>query len=125
MRLGKRIPLPCWIGTMSSGHSHETSSRQAGRQMRQVQSNMPSFVELTVFLIIAAIGVGLAINVGQSRPGLGIAIAVASVIFAALVGASIKVANQWERGIVLRLGEFQSIRGPGLFFVLPIIDRVR
>ncbi|OHB85999.1 MAG: hypothetical protein A2V98_14210 [Planctomycetes bacterium RBG_16_64_12] len=41
------------------------------------------------------------------------------------MAASIKVANQWERGIVLRLGEFQSIRGPGLFFIVPIIDRVR
>ena len=36
-----------------------------------------------------------------------------------------KVANQWERGLVLRLGQFQLIRGPGLFFVFPIIDRVR
>ena len=93
--------------------------------MRQIQSNMPSFVELTVFLIIAASSVGLAIYVGQTRPGFGIAIGVAGVIVAGLVAASIKVANQWERGIVLRLGEFRSIRGPGLFFVMPIVDRVR
>jgi regulator of protease activity HflC (stomatin/prohibitin superfamily) len=93
--------------------------------MRQIQSNMPSFVELTVFLIIAASSVGLAVYVGQTRPGFGIAIGVAGMIVAGLVAASIKVANQWERGIVLRLGEFQSIRGPGLFFVMPIIDRVR
>jgi regulator of protease activity HflC (stomatin/prohibitin superfamily) len=84
---------------------------QAGRQMRQIQSNMPSFVELTVFLVIAAISVGLAIYIGQTQPGFGIAIGVAGVIVAGLVAASIKVANQWERGIVLRLGEFQSIRG--------------
>lgn len=110
---------------MSSGQSSEMLARQAGRQMRQIQSNMPSFVELTLFLIIAAGSVGLAIYVGQTRPGFGIAIGVAGVIVAGLVAASIKVANQWERGIVLRLGEFQSIRGPGLFFVMPIIDRVR
>ena len=50
---------------------------------------------------------------------------VAGAIASALVAASIKVANQWERGLVLRLGEFRSMRGPGLFFVVPIIDRVR
>jgi regulator of protease activity HflC (stomatin/prohibitin superfamily) len=93
--------------------------------MRAQQSNMPSFVEGAVFLIFAAISIGLAIYVGQTRFGLGISIAVGGIILSALLAASIKIANQWERGIVLRLGEFQSIRGPGLFFIVPIVDRVR
>jgi regulator of protease activity HflC (stomatin/prohibitin superfamily) len=71
------------------------------------------------------ISIGLAIYVGQTRYGLGISIAVGGVILSALLAASIKIANQWERGIVLRLGEFQSIRGPGLFLIVPIVDRVR
>ncbi len=62
---------------------------------------------------------------GQANAGLGVFVGVVGAIVAALVAASIKVANQWERGLVLRLGEFRSIRGPGLFFVVPIIDRVR
>jgi regulator of protease activity HflC (stomatin/prohibitin superfamily) len=93
--------------------------------MRAQQSNMPSFVEGAVFLIFAAISIGLAVYVGQIRFGLGISVAVGGVILSALLAASIKIANQWERGIVLRLGEFQSIRGPGLFFIVPIVDRVR
>jgi regulator of protease activity HflC (stomatin/prohibitin superfamily) len=52
-------------------------------------------------------------------------IGAASFVGSALLSAAIKVANQWERGIVLRLGEFQGIRGPGLFWIVPIIDRVR
>ncbi|GBU26835.1 hypothetical protein R84B8_00350 [Treponema sp. R8-4-B8] len=32
--------------------------------------------------------------------------------------------NEWERAIVLRFGKFQKVRGPGLFFLLPIADRV-
>ncbi len=110
---------------MSTEQSFETAVRQAGRQLRQQQSNMPSFVELAVFLVLFATTIGLAIYVGQTNFGLGISIGVAGVILSALVAASIKVANQWERGIVLRLGEFQSVRGPGLFFIVPIIDRVR
>jgi len=110
---------------MSTEQSFETAVRQAGRQLRQLQSNMPSFVELAVFLVLFVTTIGLAIYVGQTNVGLGISIGVAGVILSALMAASIKVANQWERGIVLRLGEFQSIRGPGLFFIVPIIDRVR
>ena len=110
---------------MSTEQSFETAVRQAGRQLRQLQSNMPSFVELAVFLVLFVTTIGLAIYVGQTNVGLGISIGVAGVILSALMAASIKVANQWERGIVLRLGEFQSIRGPGLFFIVPIIDRIR
>jgi len=36
----------------------------------------------------------------------------------------IKIANQWERAIVLRLGRFQALRGPGPFFIIPIIESV-
>jgi len=35
---------------------------------------------------------------------------------------SLKVASQWEKAIVLRLGKFRGLRGPGLFWLLPIID---
>lgn len=110
---------------MSKEQNFETAAREAGRQLRKMQSNMPSFIELALFLVFAAITLGLAFYVGQARLGLGISIGVAGVILSALVAASVKVANQWERGIVLRLGEFESIRGPGLFFIMPIVDRVR
>ena len=51
--------------------------------------------------------------------------AVAALVISALVASAIKVANQWQRGVVLRLGEFHGIRGPGLFVIVPVIDRVR
>ena len=41
-----------------------------------------------------------------------------------LVAASIQIAKQWEKGVVLRLGRFKAIRGPGLFAVFPLVDRV-
>jgi len=42
-----------------------------------------------------------------------------------LSAAAIKVANQWERALVLRLGNFRGTRGPGLFCIVPIVDRIR
>jgi len=41
-----------------------------------------------------------------------------------LLANSIKVAHEWQRAIVLRLGRFYKLAGPGLFFCIPIIDHV-
>jgi regulator of protease activity HflC (stomatin/prohibitin superfamily) len=45
-------------------------------------------------------------------------------LVAAAVGSSIKFADQWEKAVVLRLGKYRGLRGPGLFFVVPVIDRI-
>ena len=99
--------------------------QNTSREWRQLQSNMPSFVQIAVFLIAMALNAGVAALAASVNPIWGIGVAIAGFLFSILLAASIKVANQWERGIVLRLGEFQSIRGPGLFFVIPVVDRVR
>jgi regulator of protease activity HflC (stomatin/prohibitin superfamily) len=110
---------------MATDQDLNAAAREAGRQMRQMRSRMPSFVELAVFFLLLAVSVALAIVVGQTNAVAGVIIGIVGSIVSALVAASIKVANQWERGLVLRLGEFQGIRGPGVFFIVPIIDRVR
>jgi regulator of protease activity HflC (stomatin/prohibitin superfamily) len=46
------------------------------------------------------------------------------VLLAVLALFGIKVALQWEKAVVLRFGKFQSLRGPGLFFVVPIVDEI-
>ena len=48
----------------------------------------------------------------------------AGIFISLLVASSIKIANQWEKAIVLRLGKFRGSKGPGLFFVIPVIDRI-
>jgi regulator of protease activity HflC (stomatin/prohibitin superfamily) len=103
----------------------DLAALKAGRALRGIRSNMPSHVELAIFLLLVAPVWLVACLLGASSPALGWIVGVLGTIAAALVAAAVKVANQWERGIVLRLGEFQGIRGPGLFFIIPIIDRVR
>jgi regulator of protease activity HflC (stomatin/prohibitin superfamily) len=52
----------------------------------------------------------------------------ALVVFAILWGilvSGLRIAAQWERGVVLRLGRFQSVKGPGLMYVVPFVDSVR
>jgi regulator of protease activity HflC (stomatin/prohibitin superfamily) len=41
-----------------------------------------------------------------------------------LASLSPKIAAQWERGVILRLGRFIGYRGPGLFWIIPLIDTV-
>jgi regulator of protease activity HflC (stomatin/prohibitin superfamily) len=48
----------------------------------------------------------------------------ALVLLGVMIPASLKMANQWERAVVLRLGRLQKVAGPGLFFIVPVIDQV-
>jgi hypothetical protein len=41
-----------------------------------------------------------------------------------LVASSVQIAQQWEKGVVLRLGKFRSLNGPGYFVILPLVERV-
>jgi hypothetical protein len=43
---------------------------------------------------------------------------------AVFVGMSLKMANTWEKFVILRAGKLQGVRGPGMFLMIPIIDQV-
>ena len=43
---------------------------------------------------------------------------------AVLVGLSLKMANTWQKIVVLRMGKLQGVKGPGLFLILPVLDQV-
>jgi regulator of protease activity HflC (stomatin/prohibitin superfamily) len=72
-------------------------------------------------LVLAA----LAALVGYGGGGTGYyVIAGILVVIALLLPRSIKMANQWERAVVLRLGKLHGVRGPGLFVIVPFMDAV-
>lgn len=54
-----------------------------------------------------------------------IGIAVVAVIVWGLLSSGIRIAAQWERGVILFFGKFKTVRGPGLFYVIPVIEYVR
>jgi regulator of protease activity HflC (stomatin/prohibitin superfamily) len=93
--------------------------------MRQTNS----FAAL-VFIVILAIGAALAYAMygisasWVSNQLIAAAVIVAFVIVAFVVSFATKVADQWDRAVVLRLGRFHALRGPGLFFIIPIIDTI-
>jgi regulator of protease activity HflC (stomatin/prohibitin superfamily) len=46
------------------------------------------------------------------------------VLLASTLSSTIKVVNEWERLVVLRLGKFLALKGPGLVFIIPIVDTI-
>jgi hypothetical protein len=51
-------------------------------------------------------------------------VTIALAVVGVFLGYSVKMAQQWERAVVLRLGKLQAVKGPGLFILVPIIDQV-
>jgi len=82
-------------------------------------------VPALLFVLIAAIGICIAYFVnGNLSSSSSTTIMVLFSLVGVLVAWSTKVANQWSRAIVLRLGKYHSMRGPGLFFIIPVIDSI-
>jgi len=75
---------------------------------------------VSLMLLVVFIAAGIAGTVLTENP--------LYVIVLALIGAfaamSPRVAQQWEKAVVLRLGKFVGLRGPGLFWIMPLFDRV-
>jgi regulator of protease activity HflC (stomatin/prohibitin superfamily) len=83
-----------------------------------------SFAAL-IFIIILGIGCVLAYITYSITGNMASQwIAVIAFVIAFLVSLSIKVADQWEKVVILRLGKFRDLKGPGLFLIIPIIDTV-
>lgn len=56
----------------------------------------------------------------------GTTVLIAVVLFVVMVlRAALRVLPEWERAVVLRLGRFQAVKGPGIIFLIPIIDSAR
>src|SRR2546428_337076 len=51
-------------------------------------------------------------------------LAVAFFIAAVIIAASLKMANAWQKFVILRAGKLQGVKGPGLFLIIPILDSV-
>lgn len=84
-----------------------------------------SFFSGLLFLVILAAGLAVAYSLRYSMStGATVSIGLVSFLLALITASATKVADQWNRAVVLRLGRFHTLRGPGLFFIIPVIDMV-
>ncbi len=91
--------------------------------MRFMQNK--SFLSAVIFVIIfgAALAIGYAMH-GAATSAASIVVSGGGFFIALFVSSSINIANPWDKAVVLRLGKFQALRGPGLFFIIPILDTI-
>lgn len=84
-----------------------------------------SSLSLLVFLVI--FGLGMTVSYMSSGTG-DVAhmswLGVGSFALALIVSSAIRVADQWDKAAVLRLGRFRALEGPGLFFIIPVIEAI-
>jgi regulator of protease activity HflC (stomatin/prohibitin superfamily) len=49
---------------------------------------------------------------------------IVAVVLISILAAAIKILREWERGVILRLGRLQPLKGPALILIIPVIDRL-
>lgn len=74
----------------------------------------------TTLLIIMLSIIGLLFYLGK----INIVVSVIAGLLSILIASSIHIADQWEKAVVLRMGKFTGLRGPGPFIIIPIVDKV-
>jgi regulator of protease activity HflC (stomatin/prohibitin superfamily) len=85
----------------------------------------PNALPALIFVVIVIVGWTLAYLTARPYDYAHDAwIGILAVIIGFIVSNSVKVADQWERAVVLRLGRFRGLEGPGLFFIIPIVETV-
>ncbi len=97
----------------------------SNNSLMQTRSTLPSMntprvnvVSAVAFLIPAVLGV-LATLASSNPVG-----AIVGILLGLFLAQAPKIARQWERAVVLRLGRYVGLRGPGLFFIIPFVDSI-
>jgi regulator of protease activity HflC (stomatin/prohibitin superfamily) len=75
---------------------------------------------VAVAILLGAVATGALVSFAMRNPIPVVLTSLAGVLLA----ASPKIAQQWERAVVLRFGRYAGLRGPGLFWIVPFVDRV-
>lgn len=96
---------------------HET------RQLARIKVKGPL---IFVGFLFAAGGVGLGFLLYNfaHKTALAIACGVCGVVASIVWSLSAQLLAEWDRAVVLRMGRFHSIKGPGFFFIMPVIDSI-
>ncbi len=90
------------------------------KEKRREAPAAPRLNVVSALMLLGPVGLGVALSVLTLNP-LG---AIVGALLGAAASLAPRVAKQWERAVVLRLGRYVGLRGPGLFWVVPLIDSV-
>lgn len=87
---------------------------------RRGQRDLPRTNVVAIALVLLLVATGIGITALTGHP----AFVLVAALLCPIVVQSPKIAKQWEKAVILRLGKYVGLRGPGLFWVLPFVDTV-
>jgi regulator of protease activity HflC (stomatin/prohibitin superfamily) len=93
------------------------SREHAARELRRASTFLLNAV---VAAVILGAGGAVQLAAGEFLP----VVTAVAIVAALAVLLCVRIALQWDRAVVLRLGHFHSLKGPGMFFIVPFVDRV-
>lgn len=85
---------------------------------------MNNTLSTLILVVLLMAGAAVAVGVAQVHPLAGFAVGAFWFVGSLVVSNGVRLAAQWERGVVFRLGRYLDTRGPGLFLIIPVVDSV-
>lgn len=92
--------------------------RKRGEEDVSAGAARVNVVAALMLIVPAALGIAASAAVDNPVP------VIAGITIGLVLMQAPRVAKQWERGVVLRLGRYVGLRGPGLFWIVPFVDSV-
>ena len=86
---------------------------------------MVNYISGLVFTIVLLMGAAIVAPFAPAHPVVATIVGTSWLIADSILAAAIKIAAQWQRAVVFRVGKYKDIRGPGLFLIIPMIDQIR
>ena len=76
-------------------------------------------ISATVLIILTGTSIAL-----YSLGYINVPLLISFLAISLLIALSIHIADQWEKAVVLRMGKYKGLKGPGVFFIIPLIDKI-
>ena len=99
----------------------EPTERKEKHQADPARLNGVAVTIAIIFITVAVLGAILMDSYGVTG-WIIVVYAVVLIVIGLNIMLSLKIADQWEKAVVLRFGKFHSLRGPGMFWIIPIVD---
>jgi regulator of protease activity HflC (stomatin/prohibitin superfamily) len=91
-----------------------------GRRLEATGGSVPRVNVIAIVVLLGSVVLGVVGTIAAGNPGPLVAMTLVGLVLM----QSPRIAQQWEHAVVLRLGRFVGLRGPGLFWIVPFIDTV-
>lgn len=119
---------PSFLDMVESLANTESAPRSMGRRDFATptgRSSMNNPISGLIFVALLIIGFFVDVPIFRMNQALGGFVGMIWFFVSMVIANGVQMAAQWEKGVVFQLGKFSRIKGPGLFFIIPVIEEVR